>query len=164
MLEAKDNLRTIIQEGDAKVTKTVASYLHHLRSITIIRQVIPLIIASQQHRGAHLALMEGDNYFENKETELEEKINNQFASLLLLNKELSYPVLEQNIERLYQEWNTVRNWSGGPALESFNLHSHFIEQLMRMVWSIPSSKAATRWACRSLRPASRCGQVCGALL
>lgn len=116
--------------------RIVANYLHHLRSITVTRQLLSLITAVQQHRGANLALLEGDQYFSDKVATLHKEIDNRFITLQLLNRELSAPVPEQNIGTLLQEWETVRDWSGGTALENFNLHSNFIEQLMKLMWHI----------------------------
>ena len=136
MLKTKSEIEPIDYTINAIATKTVAKYLHHLRSITIIRQMIPLIIASQQHRGANLALLEGDASFQDKVAILQDEIDSRFATLQLLNKELSTPVPELEIRQLWQEWVTVREWSGGSVLENYNLHSHFVEQLMRLVWYI----------------------------
>jgi len=126
----------LVTVGHVNATKAVAKYIYHLRSITIIRQIIPLMIASQLHRGAQLALMEGGKYFEEKVKILQAEIDSRFTTLLLLNKELSTPLQEQQIKLLLQEWDTLQDWNGGPVLENFNLHSHFIEQLMRLIWSV----------------------------
>jgi len=120
--------------GQLLAAKIVARYLQHLRSITVIRQLISLITASQQYRGSNLALLEGDEYFADKVAALRNEIDNRFITLQLLNKELSQPIPVQDIRTLLLEWETVRDWSGGTALENFNLHSNFIEQLMKLMW------------------------------
>ena len=119
---------------NTNATRTVAKYLHHLRSITLIRQLIPLTTASQQHRGASMALIEGDKYFAGKVSALQQEIDSRFTTIELLNQELSEPVPGNDVYQLLQEWNTVRDWSGGTSLENFNLQSHFIEQQMKFVW------------------------------
>ena len=131
-----DTVKNASKSMNIVATKTVAKYLHHLRSITMIRQLVPLITASQQHRGATLALLEGDEYFSEKVSALQNEIGCRFTTLQLLNQELSEPVPVSDINSLMQEWNTVRDWSGGTSLENFNLHSHFIEQQMKLVWHV----------------------------
>ena len=58
--------------NDAESHKIVAQYLIHLRTLTIVRHILPTVIASQQHRGAALALLEGDTTYESKVGMLEE--------------------------------------------------------------------------------------------
>ena len=136
MLTQNNSQKMIGQTHDVAVIKSVARYLHHLRTITMIRHTIPVVIASQQHRGAILAYLEGDSSYELKVVELQHQIEHRMATLQLLNQELSKPVAEQEIEQLLQEWFNVKSWSGGPSLENFSLHSHFIEQIMRLVWRV----------------------------
>lgn len=114
--------------------KVVVRYLRHLRAITIIRHLIPVIIVSQQHRGASLAFLEGDNSYKNKVSELQNEIEYRLTTLQLLNRELSKPVKELEIDQLVQEWWNIKGWSEGTPLENFNLHNYFIEQQMRLVW------------------------------
>lgn len=137
MRDDADNKVKVIKENNSLVaSKTVARYLHHLRSITIIRQLISLITATQKHRGANLALLGGDEYFSDKVATLQKEIDNRIMTLQLLNQELSEPIPNRDIATLLQEWETVRDWSGGKALENFNLHSNFIEQQMKLLWHI----------------------------
>lgn len=135
MLNLENNDDSSYEISGSSSIKSVARYLHHLRTLTVIRHTIPVIIASQQHRGMNLALLEEDLDYQERANELEKEIDSRLFALKLLNRELSYPVLAQDIEQLLLEWENVSNWSGGPALENFNLHSHFIEQLLRLVWS-----------------------------
>lgn len=115
------------------VERVIAKYLHHVRSITAIRQLISLITVAQQHRGTNLALLEGDSSFADKVADLQTEIDYRLVTLQILNQELSTPIPPQVIRTLLQEWETVRNWSGGEALENFNLHSNFIEQQMELM-------------------------------
>ena len=137
MHKKADNQIKLIKENNSFVaTKTVARYLHHLRSITVIRQLISLITASQLHRGANLALLGGDCYFSDKVAALQNEIDSRITTLQLLNQELSEPIPVQDIGTLLEEWETVRDWPGGTALENFNLHSNFIEQQMKLMWHV----------------------------
>jgi hypothetical protein len=118
------------------VQSVIAKYLYHVRSITVIRQLISLITVAQQHRGTNLALLEGDRSFADKAADLQTEIDYRLATLQILNQELSTPILPQIIKTLLQEWETVRNWSGAAALENFNLHSNFIEKQMELMSSL----------------------------
>ncbi len=134
MLKAENKQEIISDTCDVNATKSVARYLYHLRTITIIRHIIPVIIASQQHRGSQLAFLEGDSLYQKKLSDLEAEMDHRLSTLKLLNRELSEPVPVWDIEQLLQEWQTVKDWSEGPLLENFNLHSHFIEQQMKLMW------------------------------
>ena len=134
MLKAENKQEIISDTCDVSATKSVARYLYHLRTITIIRHIIPVIIASQQHRGSLLAFLEGDTIYQKKLSDLEAEMDHRLSTLKLLNTELSEPVPAWDIEQLLQEWQTVKDWSEGPPLENFNLHSHFIEQQMKLMW------------------------------
>lgn len=136
MLNNKDNHETSNPALDITAIRSVARYMHYLRTLTIIRHIVPIVIASQQHRGANLAYLEGDASYQTKVVELQTQIDYRLTTLQLINQELSKPVAKLEIEQLLQEWHNVKSWSGGPALENFNLHSHFVEQLMRLVWQV----------------------------
>lgn len=132
-----DNQAKLAKKNNSLVaSRIVARYLHHLRSITVIRQLISLLSATQQHRGATLALLGGDGYFSDKVASLQNEIDGRITTLQLLNHELSEPILARDIGTLLQEWETVRDWPGGKALENFNLHSNFIEQQMKLIWHV----------------------------
>jgi len=133
---AESPLKLIKGDNTPEAARIVAGYLQQLRSITVIRQLISLIKAAQQHRGANLALLEGDNSFSDKVAALQTEIDNRFITLQFLNQELSRPIPSQDMATLLQEWETLRDWSGGTALENFNLHSNFIEQQMKLMWQI----------------------------
>jgi hypothetical protein len=135
MLKAENRNTSESQTQNIVAIKAVAKYLHHLRTINIIRHTIPVIIASQQHRGAYLAFIEGDTAYHAKVEKLQNEIDFRLTTLKLLNQELSFPVNKQELEQLLQEWQNVKSWAGGPSLENFNLQSHFIEQQMKLVWS-----------------------------
>jgi hypothetical protein len=135
MLNVENSDNICFENSDTSSIKSVARYLHHLRSLTIIRHTFPVIIASQKHRGINLALLEGEFDYQKGASELEKEIDSRLLALKLLNRELSFPVPTLDIEQLLLEWENVKSWSGGPALENFNLHSHFIEQLLKLMWN-----------------------------
>jgi len=136
MQKAEIKKEIVNKTQDITAVRSVAKYLHHLRTINMIRHTIPVVIASQQHRGAYLAYIEGDHTYEKKVVKLQKEIDFRLSTLQLLNQELTTPVAKLDIEQLLQEWFNVKSWSNGPSLENFNLHSHFIEQQMRLIWSI----------------------------
>ncbi len=134
MLKIANNQDTVSRAKETAAITSVARYLHQLRAITIIRHLIPVIIVSQQHRGASLALLEGDKAYQGKVVEFQNEIEYRLTTLQLLNQELSRPVNDLELEHLRQEWINIRAWSGGKVLENFNLQSHFIEKQMKLVW------------------------------
>ena len=135
MLKAINQIQDSVV-GDHTAAMMVSQYLHQLRSITIIRLLLPLFISSQQHRGANLALYEGNDQFRTKVAMLQNEINNRLLSLEMINKEFSETLSGTELMQLKQEWDAVRDWQGGSALESFKLQSHFIEQQMKLIWTV----------------------------
>jgi len=133
---ANDSINPVEADSSPPAEKVIAKYLHQLRSITAIRQLISLITVAQQHRGTNLALLEGDESYADNVATLQSEIDNRLTSLQILNQELSTPIPLPVIETLIQEWETVRDWPGGTALENFNLHSKFIEQQMELMWQL----------------------------
>ena len=135
MLKAIDQIQDNIV-SDNTAAMMVSQYLHQLRSITIIRLLLPLFISSQQHRGANLALFEGNDQFRTKVGMLQNEINNRLLTLEMINKEFAETLSGTELMQLKQEWDAVRDWQGGTALESFKLQSHFIEQQMKLIWAV----------------------------
>lgn len=124
---------------DVQAQRVVNRYVLQLQTMTILRQLIPLIIASQKHRGMSLASLEGDDTFIEATELLTLEIENRFKTLFLLKNNLSESFIEMGLERLYQEWQAMASWRGN-SLEDFHLHSYFIEQLMQLVFRL-SEKA-----------------------
>ncbi len=141
ILPNRDNL-----EVDTTAARVVAQYLHELRSITLIRLLVPLFIASQQHRGASIALFEGNSAFKDRVDALQNEIRNRFITLETINKEFSETLTISETRQLRHEWETIRDWYGGTALENFRLHSHFTEQLMKLIWTL--TERASRFNAR----------------
>lgn len=139
MLTPKTTANKSYSEISAPEIETVTRYLHQLRSITIIRHLFPVIVTSQQHRGAKLALLEGDEFFRERVGDLQQEIQHRLLALNVLNREMMLPVDAPSLEALLHEWDIVKSWSGGPSLENYNLHSHFIEQQMKLLWQIAES-------------------------
>ena len=135
MLKAINHLQDNVA-SDNTAAMMVSQYLHQLRSITIIRLLVPLFISSQQHRGANLALFEGNDQFRTKVTMLQNEINNRLLTLEMINKEFAETLSGTDLMQLKQEWDAVRDWQGGTALENFKLQSHFIEQQMKLIWTV----------------------------
>lgn len=128
-------------QSDDAISAHVLSYLYQLRSITVIRHLFPLIVACQKHRGAKLALLEGDSFFESKETELQHEIDKRLLALSILTVEMKVMAASSDFSSLTHEWDTVKIWSDGPSLENYNLHSHFIEKQMKLVWQIAENSS-----------------------
>ncbi len=116
--------------------KIVNQYLGSLRSITIIRQLLPLIIACQQHRGMNLAVLGGDDSFREKLLGLRREMQLRLLSLAQLNDGLSQPVSAARIQELKVQWQLVEAWTGSDALEDFDLHNRFVESLMNFLSEI----------------------------
>ena len=117
-------------------SKAVNQYLAALRSITIIRQLLPLIIACQQHRGSNLAVLGGDTSFKERLGSLRKEMQRRLLSLEQLNESLSAPLSPDKLQHLNMQWQAVEAWAGTDALEDFNLHNKSIEKLMGLLFQL----------------------------
>ncbi|WP_281648309.1 nitrate- and nitrite sensing domain-containing protein [Parendozoicomonas sp. Alg238-R29] len=99
--------------------------------LALCAQMLSLIGHIQHHRGASLAVLAGDVFFEQRLVRLQHQIRNQLDQLLLEKKQLNL----QLVLGLYQEWLTLsRQWRQDKPLTNYELHSHLIEQLLRLLW------------------------------
>lgn len=111
--------------------------LWQLDSLMLIRQLYPLIIAVQQHRGATLALLGGNTGFQNKQLALQAEIEQRIAALEIINNRYQKPLSDSTLAKIADEWAAViHNCQYDHAVEIFELHCFFIEQLMELIWQL----------------------------
>lgn len=120
--------------GDAS---GVDRYLRQLHALTLLRLLNPLLRAVQQHRGARLALLEGDDSFDARVLTLRRDIEARFEALGALNRRMGGPIA-------CDEWDALRaafaeRVADGPAaqgLDGFRAHSRLVERLLDLMWRL----------------------------
>jgi len=124
-------------ENHTEKLSSVAEYLFQANSLTLIRHLIPLTIAVQQHRGASLALFEGDISFEQQVTSLQDEISVRLKSVELLNVAYGHAMSEKQWQEVNHEWLAlVSQWREDSVITNFEFHCKLIEKIIRITWQL----------------------------
>lgn len=101
--------------------------------IRLVSQLNQLMKAVQRHRGISMGLLAGNNGFQGEFAELQRQIERRLATLDAFAR--SHQLLSsRDKESVSFAWATIRsNWENDALIDNFELHSHFIEQLLIMI-------------------------------
>ncbi|MGI1677666.1 MAG: lytic murein transglycosylase [Cellvibrionaceae bacterium] len=103
-------------------------------TITLIQQLHHMISAVQLHRGMSMSLLGGNNVFESEIIELQKQLERRLRIIETYLEQSEDLLPEQDRSNLHQAWLTIRHdWHDDDVLVNFELHSHFIEQLIAMI-------------------------------
>jgi regulator of replication initiation timing len=104
--------------------------------LILMAQLNQLTKAVQRHRGTSMGLIAGNSVFKAEFEQLQRQLERRLATLEAFargNKLLS----DRDKENLSLAWATIRsNWEGDDLKDNFELHSHFVEQLLAMNFSL----------------------------
>ena len=115
----------------------MSQYVNQLNSLIIIRHLNPLVIGAQKHRGASLALLEGDESYETQVDALQREISTRLEALGHLNEIYNFIIPEKKWNEVSQEWGALTaQWREDGVVTNFEFHCHFIERLMRLMWKV----------------------------
>ncbi|MGH1472544.1 MAG: lytic murein transglycosylase [Cellvibrionaceae bacterium] len=107
--------------------------------ITLIQQLHHMISAVQLHRGMSMSLLGGNNVFENEIIQLQKQLERRLRIIETYLEQSKDLLIEQDRNNLHQAWLTIRHdWHDDEVLDNFELHSHFIEQLIAMIIGLTS--------------------------
>jgi len=105
-------------------------------ALILIGQLNQLIKSVQRHRGISMGLLGGNTDFLEEFTDLQQQLERRLATLEAFAKK-NQLLNERDKENLSLAWATIRsNWEQDQLNDNFSLHSHFIEQLLSMVYSM----------------------------
>lgn len=105
-------------------------------AITLMHQLNGLTIAVQKHRGISMGLIGGNNVFEGNFTLLQAQFERRLSTLEVFAKD-SKLLTKRDKQSLHQAWTTISDdWQDDDIDVNFELHSHFIEQLLAMTWKL----------------------------
>ena len=99
------------------------------RCLDLCQQLLELITHVQQHRGATLAILGGDDFFESRLAAIKPRVLENLQEVQKLRKEF---IKNNAWENLCAEWFTVNyHWRQDNAFHNFELHTHLIQQLLK---------------------------------
>ncbi|ARU55028.1 MAG: hypothetical protein MI864_10055 [Pseudomonadales bacterium] len=119
---------------------------HKLRQagLDIALELLELTELIQQHRGYTLAVLGGNNFFESRVVFKSREIDRHLQSIkvklpVYSHAQADHPssLREKQIKALTNEWLTIsQHWRKDSAFECFLLHSHFINQVLKLIWDV----------------------------
>jgi len=124
-------------EEKAKFDSMCEEFRRREDALSLIYQVNQLIKAVQKHRGMTMALIGGNKGFRNDFSELQYQLDRRIATLQAFIRRTGRLISKHQEESLRLAWQTIRqDWQDDKLSDNFELHSHFIEQLQAIVYSL----------------------------
>lgn len=106
-------------------------YHQRLGSLALIKQLNQLIEAVQKHRGLSMALLAGDDAFAEEFSTLQQSLDRRIAMLRAFAVHSGNLLNRAEREKIDAAWLTLRSdWQDDTVIDNFELHSHFIDQLL----------------------------------
>lgn len=114
-----------------------AAYRQREDTLTLVYQLNQMIKAVQKHRGMSMGLLAGNAAFVGDFKVLQRQLERRLATLETFARETGGLLSQRDKENLHLAWETIRhNWQDDDVSDNFELHSHFIEQLHGMIYSL----------------------------
>lgn len=106
-------------------------------ALLIIRQLNQMIKSVQLHRGMSMSLLAGGQYFQNDILELQKQLQRQFVALEVFTDSVDELLSDRDKACLNNAWQTIaHDWHDDDVIDNFELHSHFIDELLAIVTSL----------------------------
>ncbi|GAB1258421.1 hypothetical protein NBRC116494_29230 [Aurantivibrio plasticivorans] len=123
---------------DKDEQKTFETFWRSLRArqdtLLLIRQLTQMVTAVQLHRGMSMSLLAGSEYFGEEIEQLQSQLRHQLTALEVFVEETGELLSDRDKECLHQAWRTItHDWRDDDVLDNFELHSHFVEELLNMI-------------------------------
>ncbi len=100
----------------------------------LLEQLNYLCRGVQRHRGYSMGLLAGNQSFLQEFDLLQEQLARRISLVATFTHRHKVCLSENDIERLHYAWNTIKNnWQDDSVLENYELHSHFVEQLLLLI-------------------------------
>ena len=91
----------------------------------------------QRHRGMSLGMLSGNANFSEGFSSLQIELERRLATIEVFAKKMNGLISEKGKESLHLAWSTVgHNWQGDNLDDNFELHSHFVQQLLAMIYDL----------------------------
>lgn len=103
-------------------------------TLTLIKQINQMIGEVQLHRGMSMSLLGGSEIFQKDIDQLQVRLERRLTALEIITRNTGGLLSPRDKENLSNAWTTIRhNWQDDHLVDNFELHSHFIEQLLEIV-------------------------------
>ncbi|OZG74274.1 hypothetical protein BTA51_04465 [Hahella sp. CCB-MM4] len=114
----------------SKIRQAYERHQERQRCLDLSLQLLELITHVQQHRGATLAILAGDDFFEMRLAAIKPYVLEDLQEVQQLRNNL---ITDEVWESLCAEWFTVNyHWRQDSAFHNFELHTHLIQQLLKI--------------------------------
>lgn len=108
-------------------------YLHRENLLLMLNQLNQLIKCVQKHRGISMSMLAGADFAADFVV-LQRQLENRLSTIEAFSRKMPGIFTDKDKENLKRAWVTVRqDWQGDNLSDNFELHSHFVEQLLAMV-------------------------------
>jgi len=115
----------------SKIRTAFGRHQQRQQCLDLCYQILELITQIQQHRGATLAILAGDVFFETRLTNIKPQVLKSLQEVQALR---THFISDITWESLCAEWFTVNyHWRQDNAFHNFELHTHLIQQLLKLL-------------------------------
>lgn len=115
-------------------------YVTRELAVNLVNQINHLISGVQRHRGISMALLAGDRSFELEFVRLQGQIEKRIAMLAVFASSNGQLISVRDDHNMRLAWKTIREgWQDDKVSDNFELHSHFIEQLLVLMQKVARS-------------------------
>jgi hypothetical protein len=126
----KHDFGTGTHQNDARLDR----FNEHCQRLTTVKLLCQLTRAAQQHRGATMAFLSGDESYLKQAAKLQADIE---TILLILDSNESVIISQRENKQFYElltNWQTIQlGWQSDTIINNFQFHSHFIELLKKQI-------------------------------
>lgn len=112
-------------------------YMDRENILVLIIQLNQLLKCVQRHRGMSLGMLSGDANFSEGFSSLQVELERRLATIEMFAKKMNGLISDKGKESLHLAWSTVgHNWQDDNLDDNFELHSHFVQQLLAMIYDL----------------------------
>lgn len=111
------------------------AFTHREDTLIMVNQLNQLIKCVQKHRGLSMTMLGvGGGEFKADFLQLQSQLERRLATMEVFAKKMNGVLSERDKENLHLAWETIRkDWQDDNLNDNFELHSHFVQQLLAMV-------------------------------